>query len=62
MDNESTNDAPKNTVMKILIGIFIFVFVGIPILVILLIAGLVAVGQSLESTFENVQSGLEAEP
>ena len=40
-------EQPKNTVMKILIGIMIFVFVGLPILAIALISVLVMLGASL---------------
>mgnify|MGYP001493107287 CR=1 FL=1 len=49
------NDAPTNAVMKILIGIMVFVFVIIPLLAIGVVIGLIAIGQSLNSTFEEVE-------
>ena len=54
-EDEVDIEQPKNTVMKILIGILIFVFVGLPLLAILVITVLVMIGSSFSSTFEDEQ-------
>ena len=54
-EDEVDIEQPKNTVMKILIGILIFVFVGLPLLAILVITVLVMIGSSFSSTVEDEQ-------
>ena len=58
-ENEVEIEKPKNTVMKILIGILVFVFVGIPVLSIL---GLTVIGMIVSSFTTGNFEELENQP